>query len=241
MQGSHRNAAFPPLSRCGRRKLLLASCAFPPRRDEFVLTRQSWSYPLTSCVSPNGSTLQIHLQSQLQLPEALFPLKQPTAVQAGLPPALPLRKPTVPVPSPWGWQGWGSTSPWQAQVPTLHFCFSLALATWCWLIWDTNTVGTLLTAPPRAHSIAPFIGPDRVLLQQDQGPQAPSPSWPLFCFAWMVLTGHPTSAAAPLIPDPVPQVPPLPAQSLNSKAQSSFLMVGCHALVKLLLSANPHP
>lgn len=122
MQGSHRNAAFPPLSRCGRRKLLLASCAFPPRRDEFILTRQSWSYPLTSCVSPNGSTLQIHLQSQLQLPEVLFPLKQPTAVQAGLPPALPLRKPTVPVPEPLGMAGMG-------QHRYLH-CISASL--WLW-------------------------------------------------------------------------------------------------------------
>lgn len=105
MQGSHRNAAFPPLSRCGRRKLLLASHASPPHRDKFILTRQSWSYPLTSCVSPNSSTLQIHLQSQLQLPEVLFHLKQPTAVQAGLPPALPLRKPTVPVAVPLGMAG----------------------------------------------------------------------------------------------------------------------------------------
>lgn len=94
----------------GRRKLLLASHA-SPRRDEFVLTRQSWSYPLTSCVSLNCSTLKIHLQSKLQLSKVLFHLKEPTAIQAGLLPALPLCKPTVPVPespvgpgSPPGWQ-----------------------------------------------------------------------------------------------------------------------------------------
>lgn len=71
---------FTRCPRAGRRKPLLASCASLPCRDEFVLTRQSWSYPLTSCVSLNCSTLQIHLQSQLQLSEVLFHLKQPTAV-----------------------------------------------------------------------------------------------------------------------------------------------------------------
>lgn len=71
---------FPRCPSAGRTKPLLASCASPPRRDEFSLTRQSWSYPLTSCVSLNCSTLQIHLQSQLQLSKVLFHLKQPTDI-----------------------------------------------------------------------------------------------------------------------------------------------------------------
>lgn len=136
---------FPRCPSAGRRKPLSASRASPPHRDEFVLTRQSWSYPLTSCVSLNCSTLQIHLQSQLQLSKALFHLKQPTAIQAGLPPALLLCKPTVPVPeppagpgSPPGMAGTGQYIPVQAQAPALHFFSSLALAIWCCLIRDTR-------------------------------------------------------------------------------------------------------
>lgn len=45
-------------------------------RDGFVLPQGRWSYPLTSCVSLNGSALQIHLQPQLHLSELLFHLPQ---------------------------------------------------------------------------------------------------------------------------------------------------------------------
>lgn len=218
---------FPRCPRAGRRKPLLASCASPPCRDELVLTRQSWSYPLTSCVSLNCSTLQIHLQSQLQLSEVLFHLKQPTAVQAHLPLAHPLRKPTVPVPAPRGWRGRDNTAQPPGEHRHLH-CIPTPL----WLQpfgagspGTQDKMGTLVTAvSARAHSITPSI----VLEQKpNQGLRAPFPAWPLVYFAWMIPTGHLTSAAGPPIPDPVPKVPSPQAQisqelpAIASKQQSS--------------------
>lgn len=77
------NTGQPPkrsfaLSQCREEEPLLASLVLLLPTDEFVLTRQSWSYPLTShCVSLSCSTLQIHLQRLLQLPKGVFLLKQP--------------------------------------------------------------------------------------------------------------------------------------------------------------------
>lgn len=58
-KASERGAATKtqPCPRAVGRTPLCASRASPPRRSEFVLTRQGWSYPLTSCVSLNCSTL----------------------------------------------------------------------------------------------------------------------------------------------------------------------------------------
>jgi len=65
----------------------------------------------------------------------------------------------------------------------------------------------------------------------------------------MIPSGHPTSAAVPPIPDPVPKVPPPQAQTSQelpaivpkpkAAAHTSSLWWGFHALVKPLLSTNP--